>query len=140
MNIPRIILQLCSSFFMINIVNKYKSRSAMLKIKAAQAYVVGVKKMRLFFLGLLFILVSFVLLINGLVLLQTAFLNYSMLSNEMKFLVALFFGVVEFLGAVGIMIYLFREETWSRFCAVEKVVDFAIGKDAKDKDPRTDEI
>ncbi len=103
-----------------------------MKIKAAQAYVAGVKKTRLFFLGVLFILVAFVFLINGLVLLQTAFLNYSMFSTEMKFFIALIFGGFEFLGAVGIMIYLFREATWMKFCEINAVVDFAVGQKGKD--------
>lgn len=132
MNIARIILQLCSSFFLVNIVKRYKNRAALMKIKAAQAYVAGVKKTRLFFLGVLFILVAFVFLINGLVLLQTAFLNYSMFSTEMKFFIALIFGGFEFLGAVGIMIYLFREATWMKFCEINAVVDFAVGQKGKD--------
>jgi len=97
-----------------------------MKIKAARMYVQGVKKMRFFFLGVLFVLVSFVFLINGLCLLQTAILTYSMWSNETKFIAALVLGGVEFLGAVGVFVYLFREETWSKFCEVQQVVNSVI--------------
>lgn len=94
-----------------------------MKIKAAQVYVLGVKKTRDFFLGALFLSVSFVFFINGLSLIQSAFFTYSMWSSEVKFVVALLLGGIEFLGAIGIFIYLFREETWSKFSGIHKVVN-----------------
>jgi hypothetical protein len=124
--IPQLISQLISSFLLLGIVRRFKSRSSLMKIKAARMYVQGVKKMRFFFLGVLFVLVSFVFLINGLCLLQTAILTYSMWSNETKFIAALVLGGVEFLGAVGVFVYLFREETWSKFCEVQQVVNSVI--------------
>jgi len=103
-----------------------------MKIKAAQMYVLGVKKTRLFFLGALFVSISFVFLINGLFLIQAAFFTYSMWSNEMKFIMALILGGLEFLGATGLLIYLFREETWAKFSEIEKVVSSVTGTDDKD--------
>ena len=99
-----------------------------MKITAAQMYVLGVKKTRVFFLGALFVSVSFMLLVNGLFLVQSAFFTYSMWSNETKFVVALMLGGVEFLGAIGILIYLFKEETWGNFTGVHKVVGRVIDK------------
>jgi hypothetical protein len=122
----RFLKQLVSSFFLLNIVRRFKSRSSLVKIEAAKLYVLGVKKTRLFLLGALFMFVSFVFLINGLSLIQTAFFTYSMWSNEKKFVMALILGGVEFLGATGILIYLFREETWSKFSGINKVVNSAI--------------
>jgi cytochrome c biogenesis protein CcdA len=103
-----------------------------MKIKAAQVYVLGVKKTRAFFLGVLFVSVSFVFLINGLSLIQTAFFTYSMWSIKVKFILALVLGGIEFLGAIGILIYLFREETWGKFSGIQKVVDFVIDEEGKD--------
>ena len=99
-----------------------------MKIKAAQVYVLGVKKTRIFFLGALFVLISFVFLINGLYLIQASFFTYSTWSSEVKFFVALLLGGIEFLGAIGIFIYLFREETWVKFYGVRKVLNSVIEK------------
>ena len=120
------IQQLISSLSLLNFVRRYKNRVSSMKIKAAQAYVLGVKKTRIFFLGVLFVSVSFVLLINGLSLIQAAFFNYSRWSNEVKFTIALILGGIEFLGAVGVLIYLFREETWGKFSEIQKVVNSII--------------
>jgi len=105
-----------------------------MKIKAAQIYVHGVKKTRIFFLGVLGVSVSIIFLINGLSLVQEAFFNYSQWSNEMKFLVALSLGVIEFLGAAGILFYLFREETWSNFSGIQKVINLVIEQESKDNE------
>jgi hypothetical protein len=125
----RLFQQLVSSFFLLNIVRRFRSRSSLIKIKAAQVYVLGVKKTRFFFLGVLFVSVSFVFLINGLSLIQVAFFTYSMWSNESKFFVALLLGGIEFLGAIGILVYLFREETWGKFSGIHKVVNLAVDKE-----------
>jgi len=102
-----------------------------MKIKAAQVYVLGVKKTRAFFLGALFVSVSFVFLINGLSLIQAAFFTYSLWSSEVKFFVALLLGGIEFLGAIGIFIYLFKEETWGKFTGIHKVVNLVIDEEGK---------
>ncbi len=129
----RLFQQLVSSFFLFNIVRQYKHKTSLIKIKAAQAYVLAVKKTRGLFLGALFVLVSFVFLINGLCLVQAAFFTYSMWSNETKFVAALILGGIEFSAATGVLIYLFREETWSEFCAIHKVVNSVIDEDVEGK-------
>jgi len=134
MSIPvrRLFQQLVSSLLLLNIVGRYKNRTSLMKIKVAQAYVHGVKKTRIFFLGVLCVSVSIIFLINGLSLVQEAFFNYSMWSNEMKFAVALSIGGIEFLGAAGILIYLFREETWSKFSGIQKVINLVVDQERKD--------
>jgi hypothetical protein len=132
--IRRLISQLFSSFLLMNFVRRYKNRSSLMKIKAAQMYVLGVKKTRIFFLGVLFMSVSFVVLINGLFLVQAAFFTYSMWSSEIKFAVALSLGGIESLGAIGILIYLFREETWGKFSGIHKVVDLVIDKKSENNE------
>jgi hypothetical protein len=119
-------------FFLLNIFRRNERKFSLLRIKAAQAYVLGVKKIRIFFLGALFVVFSFVLLINGLSLIQTALFTYSMWSNEVKFAVALLLGGAELVGAIGIFIYLFREESWGRFFGIHKVVNLAIDKECTD--------
>ena len=131
MIIRRLIRQLFLSFLLLNIVRRYKSRSSLIKIKAAQAYVLGVKKTRSFFLGALFVSVCFLFLINGLSLIQASFFTYSAWSGEVKFIVALLLGGIEFLGARGILIYLFREETWGKFSGIHKVVSLVIDEQGK---------
>jgi hypothetical protein len=127
----RLFEKIVSAFFLLTIVRRVKSKSSLMKIRAAQAYVLGVKKTRLFFLGVLFVSISFVFLINGLSMIQTAFFTYSMWSSEMKFIVALLLGGIEFLGAIGVLIYLFREETWGKFTGIHKVVNLVIKEESK---------
>jgi len=127
----RLISQLVSSFLLLTIVRKYRNRASLLKIKAARLYVLGVKKTRFFFLGALFVLLSFVFLINGLSLVQTAFFTYSMWSNETKFMVSLILGTLEFIGAVSVLYYLFREETWTQFTEIHQVVSSAVDHEGK---------
>jgi len=122
----RLLQQLVSFLSFLTFGKRYKNRISSMKIKAAQAYVLGVKKTRSFFLGALFVSVSFVLLTNGLFLVQAAFFTYSMWGNETKFFVALLLGGIEFLGAIGVLFYLFREETWGKFSEIHKVVDLVI--------------
>ena len=130
MTMRRSIRQLFRSIILfLNIVRKCENTSSLMKIKAAQVYVLGVKKTRIFFLGVLFVALSFVFLLNGLSLIQTALFTYSMWSNDVKFAVALFLGGIEFLGAIGVFIYLFREGTWGKFFGIRKVVNSAIGKE-----------
>jgi hypothetical protein len=135
MDLRRLIGQLVSSFLLLNIVRGYKSRASAMKINAARAYVLGVKKTRLIFLGALFALISFIFLINGLSLIQEAIFTYSMWSREMKFVAALSLGGIELLGAVGFLVYLFREETWCRVFAVGKVVNLAVTPEGRGTKP-----
>ena len=94
----------------------------------------GVKKTRIFFLGVLFVFVSLVFLFNGLSLIQSAFFTYSMWSNEIKFVVALMLGGIEFLGATALLIFLFKEETWGRFSGIQKVVNLVVNEDDKNNE------
>jgi len=79
-------------------------------------------------------LLSFVLLINGLSLIQSAFFTYSLLSIEIKFIVSLLLGGIEFLVAIGILMYLFREETWGKFFGIQKVVNLVVSEDDKNNE------
>ena len=79
-------------------------------------------------------LLSFVLLINGLSLIQSAFFTYSLWSIEMKFIVSLLLGGIEFLVAIGILMYLFREETWGKFFGIQKVVNLVVSEDDKNNE------
>ena len=127
----RLFEQFVSGFLLLTAARKLKSKSSLMKIRAAQAYVLGVKKTRTFFIGALFVSVSFVFLINGISLIQMAIFTYSMWTNEMKFMVALAVGGIELLVAIGIFIYLFKEETWSKFYGIQKVVNLVINKEGK---------
>ena len=129
--IRRLLKKLVSTFFLLTIVRRFKSRSSLVKIKAAQTYILGVKKTRLFFLAALLVFISFVFLINGLSLIQTALFTYSSWSNQVKFIVALLIGGIEFLGAISILIYLFREETWVKFTGIQKLVNLVIDEKGK---------
>lgn len=127
-----LIRKIFSPLLFLNIVSRYKGRSSLMKIKAAQAYVVGVKKIRIFFLGVLFVIFSFLLLGSGLFLINAALFSYSLWSDQMKFTMALLLGVIEFLGAIMILFYLFREETWVRFCGIQNVLNSVVkGKSDK---------
>jgi len=127
----RLFEQLVSAFLLLTIARGIKSRTSLMKIRAAQVYVLGVKKTRIFFLGALFVFVSFVFLINGVSLIQAAFFTYSRWSNETKFIVALILGGVELLGAAGILVYLFREETWGKFSGIQRIVNLAVDQEDK---------
>ena len=129
----RFIQQLIASLSLLGIVRKYKNKFSLMKINAAKVYVLGVKKARLFFLGILFVFVGLVILVNGMSLIQTAFFTYSNWSNGMKFTVAMIIGGIEFLGSIGVLIYLFREETWGHFTEVHKVVNLVIEKESDEK-------
>ena len=128
-----LIRKIVSPLLFLGIVNRYEGRSALLKIKAAQTYVVAVKKIRIFFLGILFAVFSLLLLGSGLFLVHTAFFSYSLWSFQVKFIVALVLGGVELLGAVIILFYLLREETWARFYGVSGVVNSVVNGKSENK-------
>lgn len=119
----KLVRKMISSLLFLNIVSRYKGKAALMKIKTAQVYVAGVKKIRILFLGVLFAVFSFVLLGSGLSLIHSGLFTYSLWSPQMKFIAALVVGGIESFGAVIILFYLFREETWSKFTEIPKVVD-----------------
>jgi hypothetical protein len=81
----------------LNIRKRYQRRSSLIKIEVAKAYVLGVKKIRFFLLGVLFVLFSLVLFVSGLLLIYTALFAYSGWTVQVKFMVALLLGVFEVL-------------------------------------------
>ena|SRR3989338_6303283 len=126
--------KIVSPLLLLNIASRYKGRSALMKIRTAQVYVDGVGKARNFSLGVLFMMFSFVLLGSGLFLIHTAFFTYSLWSLQVKFIVALVLGGIELLGAIIILFYLFREETWVKFCRIQKVLNSVVnGKSGNQK-------
>lgn len=118
--------KIVSPLLLLNIISRYKGRSSLIKIKAAQLYVQGVQKARILFLGSMLVLFSLVFLAGGLSLIHTALFTYSMWSVEMKFIVALLLGGVESVVAIGILFYLSREEAWAKFAGIPKVLDSAV--------------
>jgi NADH:ubiquinone oxidoreductase subunit K len=131
MDLRQLIGRFFSSFLLLGIVRRYKSRAALMKIKFVRAYVFGVKKTRTFLLGALFVLISFVFLINGLSLIQAVFFTYSSLSSGVKFFIALLLGALEFFVSIGVLIYLFREETWGKVFEIHKAVNSVVNKEDK---------
>ena len=99
-----------------------------MKIRAAKAYVLGVKKTRVFFLGVLSVLVCLVLLANGLQLIHTALFTYSEWSIQDKFTAVFLLGFMECWGAAGILYYLFREKTWVMFAGIHEVINTVVEK------------
>ena len=115
--------KLISPLIFLNMASKYRGRADLMKIQAAQAYLTGVKKLRVFYLGCVFVLSAIVLLFSGLFLVHTTLLSYSEWSNQTKFMVGLSLGVIELGAAAAVLVYMFKEETWSRFSGAGKVVD-----------------
>jgi hypothetical protein len=105
-----------------NIVKGYNGGSSLMKIKAAQFYVRGVKNLRILFLGVFFAMFSLVLLGSGLFLIHMALFTYSEWSFQAKFVTAFVLGGMELLGAIIILFYLFREENWIKFFGIQKVI------------------
>ena len=112
----------------LNIRKRYQRRSDLIKIEIAKAYVLGVKKIRFFLLGVVFILLSLVFLVSGLLLIHLAIFAYSGWTVQVKFLVALLLGCLEFFMASGILFYLFREETWVKFSGINHILNSVIKK------------
>lgn len=115
--------KLISPLIFLNMASRYRGRSELMKIQAAQAYLTGVQKLRVFYLGCVFVLSALVLMFSGLFLVHTTLLSYSEWSNQTKFMVGLSLGVLELGIAAAVLAYLFKEETWSRFSGAGKVVD-----------------
>ncbi len=130
------IRKIISSLIFFNILKRYKGRAALVKIKAAQAYVAGVEKVRILLLGVLFVIFSFILLGSGLFLMNTALFTYSSWSPEVKFIVALLLGAAEFLVGMIILFYLFREKTWVEFYGIQKVLNSVVEDKASNKKER----
>ena len=131
MSILRLMGKIFSFLALNNVVRNYQRKSSLMKIKAVKVYVLGVKKIRLFFIGAMLLFTSLVLLASGIFLINTAFFTYSNWTINTKFNVALILGVVEAFSAAGILFYLFREETWVRFTGINTVVNAVIEKETK---------
>lgn len=105
------------------LLNWYQGRRELMKIRAAQTYLGGVKTVRSFYLGCLFILSALILLFSGIFLIHTALLTYTDWSMRTKLIVGLTLGAFELIAAGGVMFYIFKEETWSRLFHVSRVLD-----------------
>jgi hypothetical protein len=115
-------------FAFLGIYKKYQKRSALIKIEAAKAYVLGVKKTRHLLLGTLCALFSMVLFFAGLLLIYTALFVYSGWSIQTKFLVALLSGGIGILSAGAIIFFLFREKTWVKFSGIKHLLKTVVEK------------
>lgn len=133
MSLLTLIRRMISSLFFLNIVKRYKGRASLMKIKAAQFYVKGVHKARFLILGFVLALISMIFLAFGLSLIHTALFTYSTWSIKTKFILALLLGGAEFIGAIGVLSYLFKEEIWGKFFGVHHVVNSVV-KDRKQRD------
>ena len=102
-----------------------------MKIEVAKVYILGVKKIRFFFLGALLVLFSLLLLASGLLLIYLALFVYSGWSIQLKFLLALLLGCCEFFIAWGILFYLFKEETWIKLSVINHMINSAGKKKAR---------
>jgi len=111
--------------------SKYRNRVSLIKIEAAKTYVLGVKKTRFFLLGVLFVVFSLVLFASGLSLIHAGLFVYSGWSVQVKFFAALITGAVEIVVAVGILYYLFLEETWVKFSGIKDMLKSIAKKDAQ---------
>lgn len=112
-----------SSLLLINAARKYKGKVSLIKIRAAQSYVLGIKKARTFLLGASLMAIALMLLASGLILIQFAVFAYSNWSKEVKLMIACLLGGAELLTAAGIMVYLFREKSWIKYTGVQKLID-----------------
>lgn len=122
MQIAVVVRKILSSLAFLNIVKRYQGKSALMKIKAAQAYIVGVKKIRILFLAIVSIAVAFLFLASGLSLIHEGIFTYSLLSQQTKFILSLIIGGIEFLGAGSILYYLFREDIWMKFTEIPMIL------------------
>lgn len=129
----RLVQRVVSSLLLLKFVKKYRVKTSLMKIKAAQLYVSGVDKARVLFVGALVVAIAFILLVNGLILVHAAFFTYSTWTNETKFVVALVVGGIEFLGAIGVFMYLSREEIWWKFFKIQQVVDSILNEKEKNQ-------
>ena len=139
MAINRLAHRLFSSFLFVNMLKGYKNRVSLVRIKVAQGYVVGVKKTRLVSLGVLSVLIALALFVSGLFLIQAALFTYSTWSNQVKFNAALILGILEFAGAISILIYLFRDETWIKFSEMDKVIHSIVESEGDCDETKTSE-
>ena len=112
----------------LGILKTYQKRVSLIKIEAAKAYVLGVKTIRFLLLGAMFALFSLVLFASGLLLIHTALFAYSGWSVQVKFLVALLLGGLEIFAAIGILFYLFSEETWVKLSGIKHVLNSVVKK------------
>lgn len=132
MKIATWIRKVLSCLVFLNIAKRYQERSALIKIKAAQTYVLGIKKLRILFLGIVGSAAAFLFLASGLALIHEGIFTYSFLSQQTRFILILVLGVIEVLGAVSIFYYLFREETWMKFTEISKIIETVIESPKKE--------
>ena len=119
-----------SPFLTFFIIRKgYQRRVSLIKIEAAKAYVLGVKKVRFLLLGSMLALFSLTLFACGLLLIHTALFAYSSWSVQTKFLTALLLGALEVLISGGILFYLLSDRTWVKFSGIKHVLKAALKKE-----------
>lgn len=138
MPVNQLIRKILAPFLIMGITRRHKNNVSMLKIKVARLYIQSVQKFRVLCAALMFGLSSLMLFASGLFLIHSALFVYSSWSSQTKFILSLILGTMEALGAILVLAFLFREETWVKFCAVDRILHSAIDRKGGDHAIKTD--
>lgn len=121
-------------FIFTDLLKQYKQTIISLaKIKGVFYYIKVVRLIRLIYIGIFFLILSFVVMISGFIFLHVAFLYYFPLSREVKGIVIFSLGILYFLIPVGILSYFTSQKVWMKFSKANRLIQSILDMDSEDK-------
>lgn len=93
-----------------------------IKIKAVLYYIKAVRIIRLLYIGIFLLILSFIVMISGFIFLHVSFLYYFPLSKEVKALILFSLGILYFFVPVGVLIYFTSQRVWMKFSKANKLI------------------
>lgn len=103
------------------------------KIKAVLYYVEAIRVIRLLYIGIFLLLLSFIVMISGFIFLHVSFLYYFPLSKEVKASIIFSLGILYFLVPVGVLLYFTSQRFWMKFSKANILIQKILETASEDK-------
>lgn len=103
------------------------------KIKAVLYYIKAIRVIRLIYIGIFLLILSFIIMISGFLFLHVSFLYYFPLSKEVKALILFSLGIFYFLVPIGVFLYFTSQRVWMKFSKANKLIQEILKTASEDK-------
>jgi hypothetical protein len=98
------------------------------KINGLFYYVRAIRVVRSVYIRLFLIILSFTVMINGLIFLHVSFFYYFPFSREVKALIVLLLGIFYFMVPVGALLFFTSQRVWMKFSKSNELIRKVMGE------------
>lgn len=102
------------------------------KIKGVFYYIKAIKVARSVYIRIFLVILSFIVMVNGLMFLHVSFLYYFPFSREAKALTVLLLGILYFLIPIGALLFFTSQKMWMKFSQANELIRKAVDEAAQE--------